>query len=90
MSRGACRCRWSFSLLYGIWLLCQRRPSLCLAPTRQHSKRLEAVRRRQVALKRQLDEEYGQLGTLEARVAEMDGVRHQEQARLKGLQSEVR
>jgi hypothetical protein len=74
--------------LYGIWLLYQRRPSLCLAPT--HSKRLEAVRRRQVALKRQLDEEYGQLGTLEARVAEMDGVRRQEQARLKGLQSEVR
>ncbi|KAI8473820.1 MAG: hypothetical protein J3K34DRAFT_166010 [Monoraphidium minutum] len=51
--------------------------------------RLEAVRRRQEALRRQLEEGYGHLGGLEARVAELEGVRRAEEARLKALQREV-
>lgn len=40
-------------------------------------------------LKQQLEEGYGQLGSLEARVAELEGVRRAEEGRLKGLQREV-
>ncbi|GBF94678.1 flagella associated protein [Raphidocelis subcapitata] len=51
--------------------------------------RLESVQRRQAALQRRLEEGYGQLSSLEARVAELEGVRRAEDARLKGLQKEV-
>lgn len=64
----------------------------CCPPARACacSLRLEAVRRRQAALKRQLEEGYGQLGGLEARVAQLEGVRRGEEGRLEGLQREVR
>jgi hypothetical protein len=58
-------------------------------PHNERRKRLESVRRRQAALSRQLEQEFGQLGSLEARVAELEGVRRQEEGRLRGLQKEV-
>lgn len=48
------------------------------------------MRRRQESLRAKLEGEYGQLGSLEARVAELEGVRRTEEGRLKGLQKEVR
>jgi hypothetical protein len=47
------------------------------------------VQRRQAALQRKLEGEYGQLSSLEARVAELEGVRRAEETRLKGLLKEV-
>ena len=58
----------------------------CSAPC---SKRLEAVQRRQVELQALLQAEHGNLGGLEARVAQLEAVRRGEDARLKGLRKEV-
>lgn len=52
-------------------------------------RRLEALRGRQAALAEALARETGNLGSLEARVAELEGVRRSEEARLKGLRKEV-
>eukprot|EP00879_Flechtneria_rotunda_P003815 GHRR01004055.1.p1 GENE.GHRR01004055.1~~GHRR01004055.1.p1 ORF type:complete len:980 (+),score=386.14 GHRR01004055.1:396-3335(+) len=50
--------------------------------------RLEAVRKRHTALKQQLEAEFGQLGSLEAKVSQLEAIRKREEQRLKGLQKD--